>query len=75
MANYSNPFFFESPNRFGIRSPSTAQSAVKALLDRQILVQDEVEGVVFDNPFFRHWVATNGGEGDGLDASKLVAGS
>ena len=56
------PTAIDTIRKFGIRSPSTAHSAVKTLLDRQILVQDEAEGVVFDNPFFRHWVAANGSD-------------
>ena len=40
---------------YGIRTPSTAQSAVARLIDRQILVRTAT-GVIFDNPFFKRWV-------------------
>lgn len=44
--------------QFGIRSASSAQTAITSLTDRQLLtrVGDEL---VFDNPFFRRWVAAN----------------
>ena len=57
------PTAIATVREFGIRSPSTAHSAVRALLDRQILARDEAAGVVFDNPFFKHWVAANGSAG------------
>jgi hypothetical protein len=43
---------------FGIRSASTAQSAIDALFDKQILTRDG-ERLIFDNPFFRRWVEAN----------------
>jgi hypothetical protein len=43
---------------FGIRSASTAQSAIDALFDKQILTRD-AEQLIFDNPFFRRWVEAN----------------
>ena len=58
------PTAIATVRKFGIRSPSTAHSAVNALLDRQILVQDEAAGAIFDNPFFKHWVKANGNDSD-----------
>ena len=43
---------------FGIRSASTAQSAIDALFDKQILTRD-ADQLIFDNPFFRRWVEAN----------------
>jgi hypothetical protein len=43
---------------FGIRSASTAQSAIDALFDKQILTRDG-DQLIFDNPFFRRWVEAN----------------
>jgi hypothetical protein len=43
---------------FEIRSASTAQSAIDALFDKQILTRDG-EKLVFDSPFFRRWVGAN----------------
>jgi len=40
---------------YGVRSPSTAQSALARLIDRQILVRT-ANGVIFDNLFFKRWV-------------------
>jgi uncharacterized protein len=40
---------------YGIRTPSTAQSALARLIDRQILVRT-ANGIIFDNPFFKRWV-------------------
>jgi hypothetical protein len=46
---------------FGIRSASTAQSAIDALFDKQILTRDG-ERLIFDNPFFQRWVEANAPE-------------
>ncbi len=43
---------------FGIKSASTAQTAMERLLDRQILVRTP-NGVVFDSPFLKRWVEAN----------------
>jgi translation elongation factor EF-Ts len=43
---------------YGLRSASTAQSAARRLLDRQILVRFAT-GMDFDSPFFKRWVAVN----------------
>ena len=43
---------------FGIRTASTAQTAMARLLDRQILVRTP-DGVGFDSPFLKRWVSFN----------------
>ncbi|WP_145928548.1 hypothetical protein OH491_23915 [Termitidicoccus mucosus] len=54
------PTAAETVRKFGLRSSSTAQSAAKALAERQILVRDIKNEIKFDNPFFRHWCKTQG---------------
>jgi hypothetical protein len=44
---------------YGIRTASTAQSALERLLEKQILVRAG-DAIQFDSPFFRRWVAYNG---------------
>lgn len=48
---------------FEIRSASTAQSAIDALFDKQILTRDG-EKLIFDSPFFRRWVEANAARPD-----------
>jgi len=43
----------------GIRTPSTAQTAIEALEDKQVLVRADGK-LIFDHPFFRRWVDFNG---------------
>jgi hypothetical protein len=50
----------ETVRKFGLRSSSTAQSAAKALVEKQILVRDINAGIIFDNPFFKHWCKAQG---------------
>jgi hypothetical protein len=48
----------DTVREYGLRSASTAQSAARRLLDRQILVRFAT-GMDFDSPFFKRWVAVN----------------
>lgn len=43
---------------FGIRSASSAQTAIASLIDSQLLTRVH-STLVFDNPFFHRWVAAN----------------
>jgi hypothetical protein len=54
------PTAADTLREYGIRTASTAQSALERLLERQILIRSE-NSVQFDNPFFRRWVEFNGG--------------
>lgn len=53
------PTAADTLREYGIRSASTAQSALERLLERAILIRTP-DGVEFDSPFFRRWVAFNG---------------
>jgi hypothetical protein len=52
------PTAADTLSAFEIRSASTAQSAIEALFDKQILTRDG-EKLIYDNPFFRRWVEAN----------------
>ena len=45
--------------KFGVNAASTATTAIKHLIKRQILVRDK-RVVVFDSPYFRRWVEYHG---------------
>jgi hypothetical protein len=46
--------------KFGVKSASSAHTAIEAMLQRQILVREKPASIVFDNPFFKRWVVANG---------------
>ena len=46
--------------KFGVRSASSAHAALEAMVQSQILVREKPALIVFDNPFFKRWVAANG---------------
>ena len=48
---------------FGIRSASSAQTAITSLTDSQLLTRVN-DTLVFDNPFFNRWVAANAVSGE-----------
>jgi len=48
---------------FGIRSASSAQTAIVSLTDSQLLTRVQ-DALVFDNPFFCRWVAANSVTGE-----------
>lgn len=52
------PTAAETLKEFGIRAPSTAATAIAALVDNQLLIKKE-GGTAFDNPYFEHWVRSN----------------
>jgi hypothetical protein len=54
------PTAAETVRKFGLRSPSTAQYAAKALIEMQILLRDINDEIIFDNPFFKHWCKAQG---------------
>lgn len=51
------PSAAETLREFGIKSASTATTAIDALIDRYILVRNENGELAFDSPFFKFWVA------------------
>jgi len=59
IADGRAPTAAETLRDYGFKAASTASTALEALVDRQFLVRTE-EGLIFDNPFFRRWVAFNG---------------
>jgi len=54
------PTAADTARKFGLRSPSTAQTSVRALVERQILVRDINNEIQFDSPFFKHWCKAQG---------------
>jgi len=60
LADGQQPTAAATLRRFGIKSTSSAQTALESMLQRQILVREKPARVVFDNPFFKRWVAANG---------------
>jgi hypothetical protein len=50
------PTAADTLREFGIRTASTAQSAVERLIAMQAIVRDR-SGLAFDNPYFKRWVA------------------
>lgn len=59
IADGKAPTAADTLRDYGLRATSTASTALEALVDRQFLVRTP-GGVIFDNPFFRRWVAFNG---------------
>ena len=59
IAEGKAPTASETLRDYGFRATSTASSAVEALVERQLLVRTDT-AVIYDNPFFRRWVAFNG---------------
>jgi uncharacterized protein len=59
IAEGQPPTSAETIKRYGIKSASTAGTAVASLLDRMILARDAKGRVIFDSPFFRRWVEFN----------------
>lgn len=58
IADGKQPTAARTLKDYGLRTASTAGTAVVALEDRQILVRESGK-VLFDNPFFRRWVNSN----------------
>lgn len=56
------PTSSDTLKKLGIRSASSAGTAVARLLDKQFLTRTEEGRVIFDRPFFRRWVEFNGTE-------------
>ena len=54
------PTAAETVRKFELGTTSTAHSALKTLLKRQILTRDIEGEIKFDSPFFSHWCATQG---------------
>lgn len=54
------PFATTTLARYGIRSASTASSAIEAMVERELLIHEQ-DGLIFDSPFFRRWVQANSG--------------
>ncbi|HVU16914.1 MAG TPA: hypothetical protein VHD32_08310 [Candidatus Didemnitutus sp.] len=61
------PTAADTLREYGIRTASTAQSALERMLEKQILIREN-DTVQFDSPFFRRWVGFNGGE----SAARLI---
>lgn len=59
VADGKPPTAAQSLLTYGLRSTSTASSAIAALLERQFLVRAD-ERLQFDSPFFCRWVSYNG---------------
>jgi len=59
IAAGQQPTSAETLQQYGIRSASTAGTAVAWLLDKQFLVRTAEGKVAFDNPFYRRWVQFN----------------
>jgi len=59
IADGRGPTAAETLRDYGLKAASTASTALEALVERQFLVRLD-SGVIFDNPFFRRWVAFNG---------------
>jgi len=62
IAQGQAPTAAETVSKYGLRSTSTAHTAVEALVKRQILFRDPEGGIKFDSPFFKHWCATQGAQ-------------
>ena len=60
LADGHQPTAAATLRKFGVKSASSAQAAIEAMVQRQILVREKPARVVFDNPFFKRWVAANG---------------
>jgi len=56
------PTAADTVRRFGLRTTSTAHSAIKALIERQILIRNIRGEIEFDSPFFRHWCGSQGAQ-------------
>lgn len=52
------PTASDTLREYGLKAPSTASTAIEALVERQFLARDH-SGIIFDNPFFRRWVELN----------------
>jgi hypothetical protein len=59
IADGRAPMAADTLREYGLRAASSASTAVEALVERQFLVRTD-EGVVFDSPYFRRWVAFHG---------------
>jgi len=62
LAQGHAPTAAETVRKFGLRSTSTAHSAIKALSEKQILVRTRESEVRFDSPFFKHWCGAQGAQ-------------
>jgi hypothetical protein len=58
IADGKAPTASDTLRDYGLRATSTASTALEALVERQFLVRT-ADGVIFDSPFFRRWVAFN----------------
>ena len=59
LADGMMPTAADTLRAYGLRATSTAQTAVAALVEQQILVRTDA-GLIFDSPFFQRWVGFNG---------------
>jgi hypothetical protein len=60
IADGKPPSAAETMREYGLKAASTVATAVESLIERQFLVRTDEDGVIFDNPFFKRWVAFNG---------------
>ena len=60
LADGHQPTAAATLRKFGVKSASSAHTAIESMLQRQILVREKPASIVFDNPFFKRWVAANG---------------
>ena len=58
VAGGKQPTSSATLRELGLKSASTAQKAIEALVERQFLVRESGK-LIFDNPFFRRWVVFN----------------
>lgn len=63
IADDKPPTAMATLREYGLRAASTAGTAVEALVDRQFLTRTD-DSIIFDNPFFRRWVQSNGQPGE-----------
>lgn len=59
IADGKAPMAADTLREYGMKAASTASTAIEALVERQFLVRTD-DGVSFDSPFFRRWVAFHG---------------